>query len=288
MLPEPLLRHVRRLTLRARRAAHELVAGQYESAIRGSGLTFADVRPYQPGDETRHIDWNVTARTGTPYVKRFVEERERTVWLLVDASGSQDFGTPRGKRQAAAELAALIAFAASAQHDRVGLVHFSDRAEQVLPPKKGHRHARRLVRELFTFRAAERGTSLAAALSVVRRRRRAVVFLVSDFRDAGWQQAVKVAARRHDLIAVIVRDPAEDNLPNVGHVGLADAETGEFVVVNSSALRVVTAYAQAARRSRAAVSAALRAAGADQVEISTEGGHVDALLKLFRRRERRR
>jgi uncharacterized protein (DUF58 family) len=288
MLPEPLLRHVRRLTLRARRAAHELVAGQYESAVRGSGLTFADVRPYQPGDETRHIDWNVTARTGTPYVKRFIEERERTVWLLIDASESQTFGSPRGKRQTAAEVAALIAFAAAAQQDRVGLVHFTDQVEQVLPPRKGDRHARRLVRELFTFSPSRRGTSLAAALSTVRRKRRAVVFLVSDFDDAGWERPVKVAACRHDLIAVVVRDPAEDELPHVGYVRLADAETGRAVVLNAASTPTRAAYADAARRRRGAVAAALRSAGADRVEVTTAGGHVDALLQLFRRRECRR
>jgi len=276
------------LTLRARRAAHELVAGQYESAIRGSGLTFADVRPYEPGDETRHIDWNVTARTGQPYVKRFVEERERTVWLLIDASASQAFGSPRGKRQTAAEVAALIAFAAAAQQDRVGLIHFTDRIEQVLPPRKGDRHARRLVRELFTFVPVHRGTSVAAALAALRRRRRAVVFLVSDFDDAGWDRPVQVAACRHDLIALVVRDPAEDELPAVGHVRLVDAESGSVVVLNSGSVMARAAYADAARRRRDAVAAGLRSAGADRVDVSTAGGHLDALLQLFRRRERRR
>src|SRR4051794_17477432 len=180
MLPPTLLRQLRRLTLRARRAARERLAGAYESAVRGAGLAFADVRPYQPGDDVRRIDWNVTARTGVTHVKQFVEERERTVWLLVDRSASQRF---RDKERLTAEVAALLAFAAAARGDRVGLVQFTDAIEQVIIPKKGDRAARRVVRELFAYMPRGRGTSLAAALTGLRRKRRSVVFLLSDFRD---------------------------------------------------------------------------------------------------------
>ncbi|MFL5330154.1 MAG: DUF58 domain-containing protein [Gemmataceae bacterium] len=303
MLPDPLLRLVRRLTLRARHLARERLAGAYESAIRGTGLTFAEVRMYQPGDDIRHFDWNVTARTGVPHVKRFVEEREQVVWLLVDASGSQSFRSKnsevrsenekqlaitQSKRQCAAEVGALVAFAAAAQGDRVGLIHFSDTAEQIILPNKGDRHARRVVRELFTFRAKSRRTSINAALAVLRRRRRAVVFLLSDFRDPDCAAALRVPGRKHDLVAVVVRDPAEDHFPKAGLVQLADAETGGTVLLNTSKPSVREAYARAAGSRRETVNAMLRSAGVDIVDISTAGGHLESLLEFFHRREQRR
>src|SRR5262245_60029961 len=210
------MRQIRRLQLRARRAVQTLLGGEYHSVFKGTGLAFEEVREYQPGDDVRSIDWNVTARTGHPFIKRFVEERELTVVLLVDGSGSQGFGTRyQQKREVAAELAAVLAFSAIANNDRVGLVQFSDAVEHYLPPRKGARHVLRLIRDALFFRAERPGTSLRAALDFLDhvQRKRAVVFLLSDFLDEGYERPLRRVGRRHDLIAVRLGDPAEEELP---------------------------------------------------------------------------
>lgn len=295
MLPDPLLRQVRRLTLKARRSAHELLAGHYESAVRGAGLTFAEVRAYQPGDDVRHFDWNVTARTGMPHVKRFVEERERVVYLVMDVSASLFFrgqrtedGGQKSKRAVAAEVAALLAFAAAIQKDRVGLIQFTDRIEQLLPPRKGDRHARMVVHELFSFEPRRKETAIDVALSPLQRRRRAVVVLLSDFRAPGWDRMVKITAKRHDLIAVVVSDPMERELPNVGRLRLSDAELGGTFVINTSSSTVRREYALRAARRRDDVMIRLRKAGADTLEISTAGDHLHALVRFLRMRSAKR
>jgi uncharacterized protein (DUF58 family) len=289
MLPEPLLRQLRRLMLKTRRAARERLAGHYEAAVRGAGLTFADVRPYQSGDDVRRLDWNVTARTGVPHVKRFVEERERIVYLCIDVSGSQQFGTKQyTKRAVTSEVAALLAFAAAARRDRVGLILFTDHVELRLGARKGDRHAHRIVRELFAFAPEARGTDLQSALAPLRNARRGVVFIISDFRAEGWERALRVAARKHDVVAVCVSDAAELELPDVGRLRMADAETGGTVVVNTSNPAVRRAYADTACARRETTLASLRSAGADTLEVSTSGGHLEALLGFFRSRERRR
>lgn len=288
MLPEPLLRQLRRLMLKTRRAARERLAGHYEAAVRGAGLTFAEVRPYQPGDDVRRLDWNVTARTGVPHVKRFVEERERIVYLCVDVSGSQQFGTTQStKRAVAGEVAALLAFAAAARRDRVGLMLFTDHVELRLTARKGDRHAHRIVRELFAFAPGSRGTDLQSALAPLRKARRGVVFLISDFCATGWERALRVAARKHDVVGVYLGDKGEMELPNVGRLRLADAETGDMMVINTSKIPVRRLYAEAARVRRESTLARLRSAGADTLEVSTSGGHLEALLRFFRARERR-
>jgi uncharacterized protein (DUF58 family) len=306
MLPDPLLRQVRRLTLKARRSAHELLAGHYESAVRGSGLTFAEVRAYQPGDDVRHFDWNVTARTSTPHVKRFVEERERVIYLVMDVSASlafrgqrtEDRGRKtedggqrtegRTKRQVAAEVAALLAFAASIQKDRVGLIQFTDRIEQLLPPKKGDRHARRVVHELFSFEPCGKETAIDIALSPLQRRRRAVVVVLSDFRATGWDRMIKVTSKRHDLIAVVVTDPLENQLPNVGRLRLSDAERGGSLVINTSSPKVRREYADRAAIRRKDILTLLRKAGADILEIDTAGDYLRALVRFLRMRSAKR
>ena len=290
MLPAEVVRQIRRLQLRARRAVEDLLGGEYHSVFKGTGLSFEEVREYQPGDDVRAIDWNVTARMGQPFIKRFVEERELTVLFLVDASGSLAFGTRRQpKREVAAELAALLAFSAIHNNDRVGLVHFADRVEQFLPPRKGARHAQRLIRDVLFFRPRHRGTGLRAALDFLNRiqRRRAVVFLLSDFRDSGYERALRYTGRRHDLIALHLRDPAEEELPAVGLLELTDAETDEPVLVDTSSPALRSAYAAAARRRRADLQRLARAAAADLVEVSTDGDHLEELIGFFRRRERR-
>lgn len=290
MLPREILRQIRRLQLRARRAVEDLLGGEYHSVFKGAGIAFDEVRAYQPGDDVRAIDWNVTARMGTPFIKRFVEERELTVLLLVDVSGSNEFGSrARLKREVAAELAAVLAFSAVANNDRVGLVQFSDRVERFVPPRKGTRHVLRVIRDVLFFEPQHRGTSLAEGLDFLNRvqRRRAVVFLFSDFMDDGYERALKRAARRHDLIAVSLNDPLESELPATGFLQLADAETGQHFLLDAGSRAVREAYQSASRRRREDLRQFLRATRTDLIEVSTDGGHLDALTGFFRQRERR-
>jgi uncharacterized protein (DUF58 family) len=290
MLPPDVGRQLRRLQLRARRAVANLLGGEYHSVFKGTGLAFADVRAYQPGDDVRAIDWNVTARMGQPFLKRFVEERELTVLFMVDASASLAVGTRRhAKREIVAELAALLAFAALHNNDRVGLFHFTDRVEHVVPPRKGTRHAQRLLRDILFYQPGGRGTGLRAALDSLNRvqRKRAIVFLFSDFLDDGFERALRLAGRRHDLIAVRVHDPLEDELPDVRLLELADAETGEQVLIDTTAAAVRRAYSTNRRRWEAELRRQFRAARVDAIDVFTAGGHLDALIGFFRRREQR-
>jgi uncharacterized protein (DUF58 family) len=290
MIPPEVLRQVRRLHLRARRAVKDLLGGEYHSVFKGRGLSFEDVREYQPGDDVRGIDWNVTARMGYPFVKRFVEERELTVLLVLDASGSSRFGTTRWqKRDVLAELAAVLAFSAVCNNDKVGLLVVTDRVERFVPPRKGTRHVLRLLRDVLYFEPEHRGTDLRAGLDYLNRvqRRRAIVFLCSDFRDTGFERTLKQTGRRHELIAVRVADRREEELPAVGLVELEDAETGRQVLLDTSHPRVREAYRQQAAQRREAVRRLARAAKADLIEVATDGAHLDALLHFFRRRERR-
>jgi uncharacterized protein (DUF58 family) len=290
MLPREVLRQIRRLQLKARRAVEDLLGGEYHSVFKGTGIAFEEVREYQPGDDIRTIDWNVTARMGHPFIKRFVEERELTVMLVVDCSGSQQFGTRlQQKREVAAELAAVLAFSAITNSDRVGLVAFTDRVERFVPPRKGTRHVLRLIRDVLFFQPAQRGTSLREGLDYVNRvlHRRAIIFLLSDFRDEGFERAFKRTGRRHDLIAVNITDPREETLPRVGLLELEDAETGRHVVVDTFSREVRDAYAEAARQRREALRQLARSSRVDLIEVSTDGGHLDALIRFFRLRERR-
>jgi uncharacterized protein (DUF58 family) len=290
MLPREVIRQVRRLQLRARRAVEDLLGGEYHSVFKGTGIAFEEVREYQPGDDIRTIDWNVTARMGHPFIKRFVEERELTVMLAVDCSASQQFGSRlQQKREVAAELAAVLAFSAITNSDRVGLVAFSDRVERFVPPRKGTRHVLRLIRDVLFFQPAHRGTSIREGLDYLNRvlHRRAIVFLLSDFRDEGYERAFKRTGRRHDLIAVPLTDPREEELPRVGLLELEDAETGRHIVLDTFSAEVRAAYAEGARRRRETLRQLARSSRVDLIEVSTDGGHLDALIRFFRLRERR-
>ena len=290
MLTREQLRTVRKIQIRTSHLVSDLFAGQYQSAFRGRGMEFAEVRLYQPGDDVRTIDWNVTARSGTPHVKRFAEERELTVMLLVDASASTLFGSVREtKRALATELSAVLAFSAITNNDKVGLVLFSDRIELALPPRKGTRHVLRVIRELLSIRPAGRGTNLALALEHLAHvaKRRCVVFVVSDFLDPHCRTALRVAARRHDLVAVTLDDPRERELPAVGLVELEEAESGARRVVDTGDARVRAAFARAAAEARRERARVLRGADVDVVEVDTARPYADALLRFFRRRERR-
>jgi uncharacterized protein (DUF58 family) len=290
MLPHEVIRQIRRLQLKARRAVEDLLGGEYHSVFKGTGIAFEDVREYQPGDDIRTIDWNVTARMGHPFIKRFVEERELTVVLVVDCSASQQFGTRfQQKREVAAELAAVIAFSAISNNDKVGLLQLTDRVEKFVPPRKGIRHVLRLIRDILFFQPQHRGTSLREALDYLNRvlHRRTIVFLLSDFLDRDFERSLKRTGRRHDLIAVRITDPREEELPPVGLLELEDAETGERVLLDTGSRAVRAAYAAAAERRRDVLRQLTRSAGIDLVEVATDGTHLDALIRFFKLRERR-
>ncbi len=291
MLPAEVMRQIRRLQLRARRAVQTLLGGEYHSVFKGTGLSFEEVREYQPGDDVRSIDWNVTARMGTPFIKRFVEERELTVLLAVDVSGSQRFGTQRHtKRAVAAEVAALVAFSAVANNDRVGLIAVSDEVERFIPPAKGAKHALRVLRDILFYEPRRPGTSLKTAFDFLNQAltRRAIVFFVSDWLDEGYDAAFRLAARKHDLIAVRVTDPREETLPAVGLLEVEDAETGKHLLIDTRRASVREAFATAADERRAAFQSLARSGKVDLIEVTTDGAHFDALVKFFRLRESRR
>ena len=290
MLSREQLRTVRKIQIRTSHLVSDLFAGQYQSVFKGRGMEFSEVRLYQPGDEIRTIDWNVTARTGVPHVKRYAEERELTVMLLVDASASTVFGSVRQTKSAlAAELGAVLAFSAITNNDKVGLVVFTDRIESALPPRKGTHHVLRVIREVLSLRPAGRGTDIPAALEHLARvtKRRCIVFLVSDFIAPGFHRALRMAARRHDVIAVVLEDPREATLPAVGLVELEEAETGQRYVVDTGSARVREAFARQAATARAERDRMLRAADVDAIMVQTDRPYAEALLRFFRMRERR-
>ncbi len=288
ILPD-VLRQVRRLEIRARHLVRDLFAGEYASAFKGRGVEFADVRPYQSGDDVRTIDWPVTARLGTTHVRRHVEERELTLLLVVDQSASERFGSRvRTKSELAAEVCALLAMAAVRHNDRVGAVLFTDRVERLVPPRTGKRHALRVLRELVTSEPRGTGTDLAGALEVVNRllRRRAVVVVVSDFLAHGYERALAVTARRHDTIAVEVRDPRERDLPDVGLVALREAESGRWRHVDTGSPAVREALRRRAEARDAALARTLRQRGVELIRLETGRSHLAPLLAFFRSRAR--
>lgn len=290
MLPRDLLRQIRRLHLYARRTVEDLLGGEYHSVFKGMGIAFEEVREYQPGDDVRTIDWNVTARMGHPFIKRFIEEREMTLMLLVDHSASQRFGTGlQQKREIAAEMGALLAFSAISNNDKVGLIAFTDRVERFVPPRKGTRHVLRLIRDILYFEPKHQGTRIREALEFLSRvqHRRAIVFLLSDFWDQGYERYLKRLGRRHDIVLVRITDPSEEQLPAVGLLELEDAETGRQQLVDTSSRVVREAIASIGRRRQEDLRQLARAAGVDLIEITTDGSHLDALVRFFRMRERR-
>jgi uncharacterized protein (DUF58 family) len=298
-IPRDILEQVRRLELRTRGLVNSTFSGEYQSVFRGQGMEFAEVREYQEGDDVRYIDWNVTARTGTPYIKKHIEERELTVLLLVDLSGSEQFCTrSRFKAEAAAEIAAVLALSAARNNDRVGLVIFSDHVEHVVPAKKGKRHVLRLIRDVLAFQPLGRGTDIPGALDYAARllSHRGVIFLMSDFappastigdQTAGWEKTFRHVARRHDLIAVHVTDATETSLPDVGIIVVRDPETGAEHVVDTSRKTVREQYGARIREENDAVTRLFRRLGIDQIHVKTDEPFVGPLLSFFRRRERK-
>jgi len=286
-----ILSKIRRIELKTRGLVETAFAGQYRSVFKGRGMNFEEVREYAPGDEVRTIDWNVTARLGHPYVKKFTEEREMTVMLVVDVSASGAFGSVRiSKRELAAEVACVIAFSAIRNNDKVGLMLFSDHVELYIPPKKGRIHTLRLIREILFFEPRGRGTAPARALHTLNRvlTRKAAVFLLSDFQTDLFDRELGITARRHDLIALPVLDPRESALPDAGIVVFEDAETGEQIEVNTSDASVRAAYGHLVERRREEWARAFRRKRIDSIALTTDEDYLPALREFFRTRERRR
>jgi uncharacterized protein (DUF58 family) len=290
-LPPELVRKLRQIHIRTSHQVTEVMTGEYKSAFKGQGMEFSEVREYLPGDDVRMIDWNVTARTGHPHVKRFVEERELTVMLMVDASSSGSFGSiERSKNEVAAELAALLAYSAVRSNDRVGLLIFTDQIERFVPPKKGRSHVLRVIREILFFNKPEHGaTDIATALEYLQRVlvRRSVVFLISDFLCEGYEKAMRLAAQKHDLIPVTITDPREVVLPPVGFLDLMDAETGERILVDTNDARVRKAYHYLGTTERADRTQLFRQMNTDVLDIQTDKSYVDSLVRFFKMRERK-
>ena len=290
MIPREILKQVRRIEISTRGLVNEVFSGEYHSVFKGRGMNFAEVREYQYGDDIRSIDWNVTARNGSPFVKIFEEERELTVMLVVDVSASGDFGSrERLKGEVAVEICALLAFSAIKNNDKVGLIIFSDRIEKFVPPRKGRRHVLRVLRELLYHRPVGRGTDITGALEYLThvQRKKAVTFLVSDFRDDGFDKALAVAGRRHDLIAVRLGDVRERELPPLGYLELEDPETGERIVVNTSDPEFRMSFAARVANDRSDLDRAMRKSKVDVIDIETGQPYVRPLMRFFQERARR-
>jgi uncharacterized protein (DUF58 family) len=288
---EEMLARIRRLQIRARRLVRLLFLGEYHSVFRGRGLEFSEVREYLPGDEVRLIDWNVTARMGTPYIKKYVEERELVLYLLVDISASSGFSTGTStKRELAAELATLLAFAADANNDKTGLIAFSDRVELYIPPKKGQQQVLRLARELLYLQPRGRGTNIAAATDLLMRvaKRPGVAFLISDFHASGYEASLRLMAQKHDVTAVSLTDPRELELPPVGLIALRDPETGLETLIDTADRRERERYAKAAADFVVSRRRLLAALGVEEIALRTDRSYVQPLMAYFQARAGRR
>ncbi len=290
MIPKEILEKVRRIQIYTDRMVSEALAGEYHSVFKGRGMEFEEVREYQPGDEIRTIDWNVTARMGQPYIKSFREERELTVMLVVDLSASGTFGTTdKLKKELIAEFCAVLALSAVRNNDKVGLLLFTDRVEKFVPPKKGKNHVLRVIRELLFFEPVSRKTDIRIALEYLNQvtHRKTVTFLVSDFLADGYEQDLRLSAKRHDLVAVAVTDPREEILPGMGLLELEDSETGARVVVDTGSRAFRAEFEKRAARVRGSRQDEFRKAGVDLIEIDTENPYLQTLHQFFRNRERR-
>jgi uncharacterized protein (DUF58 family) len=302
MIPREILKKIRQIEIRTNRIVTETLAGQYHSVFKGQGMNFDEVREYQPGDEVRSIDWNVTARMNHPFVKKFVEERELTLMLVVDVSGSGRFGSQaQSKRELAAEIASVLAFSAIRNNDKVGLVLFTDEVEKFIPPRKGRKHVLRVIREVLFFEPQRRGTNLPGALDFANRMlaHRAIMVLVSDFLSPsgttpsamdkrGFQTAIKQANRRHDLVAVQVTDRFETELPDLGRLIFEDAESGEVVEINTGNDSMRNAFALRQWRNQEELARMFRSAAVDMIQLRTDQPYGAALGRFFETREKRR
>ena len=293
MLTSELMQKIRRIEIRTKRLVNDSFAGEYHSVFKGRGMAFDEVRPYQPGDEIRTIDWNVTARTGETYVKRYTEERELTVMLVVDASASENFGSvSRFKRELAAELTAVLSFSATSNNDKVGLLIFTDQIELFIPPRKGRKHILRLIRELLAYEPQHSGTDIKMALDKVNQilKRRSIVFLVSDFMadPESYRQGMAITNKRHDLIAIDLNDPLDKKISDVGLLALEDPESGEIVWVDTGDKAWQRAFAVKSDAFEVEKTAVFRKSGVDQIDINTNQEYTIPLTAFFHERANRR
>ncbi len=291
MIPAEVIKSVRRIEIKTKSIIDSMMGGEYRTVFKGNGMEFAEVRHYEEGDDIRSIDWNVTARTGEPFVKRNMEERELTVMLVIDVSGSGDFGTRnQTKSELTAELGALLAFSAIRNNDQVGLLLFSDRIEKYIPPKKGRNHVLHLIRELLYFKPEGKGTDVAKALSHLNtiQKKKSVTFLISDFRDKGFERPLAVTARRHDLIAISTDDQREAELPKVGLMELYDQESGETVLVDTNNRKFREAFAEKEKIRYEQRNELFKKSRIDLLTVTTEEGYLEPLIRFFKMREKRR
>lgn len=290
MIPAGILKKVRRIHISSSRLVTDVFAGHYQSVFKGKGMGFEEVREYYPGDDIRSIDWNVTARMGHPYVKKFMEERELTIMFLLDLSSSCYFATVHQlKRDLAVELCALLSFSAIKNNDRVGLISFTDRVEKYIPPRKGTRHVLRIIRDALYVRPEGKGTDLSLALEYLNKvtTRRTVTFILSDFYATGFEKALLVASKRHDLIAIALLDPIELSMPNLGMVRLEDHETGNSFLIDTSTLRCQDQYRQNAQKKIEERQRLFNSVHIDYMNIRTDAAYLPTLIQFFKRRERR-
>lgn len=290
MIPKEILTKVREIEIYTRHIVNDVLAGEYHSVFKGRGMEFSEVREYQQGDDIRSIDWNVTARMGHPYVKLLVEERELTVILLIDASASGNFGTINYmKGELAVELCAVLAFSAIRNNDKIGLITFTDEVEKYIPPKKGRNHVLRVIRELLYFQPERKGTDIRAALDYLNRvmKRKAVVFLVSDFMASGYEKLLRITNQKHDVIPITITDPRESELPAIGLLEVEDAETGEPMMLDTFDPHVREAYRQLALQREATRERLFRSMKMDVIHVRTDEPYMNTLLSFFRRRASR-
>jgi uncharacterized protein (DUF58 family) len=290
MIKKEILKKIRNIHIRTNYMVNDIFAGEYESAFRGRGMEFEEVREYTPGDDIRGIDWNVTARFGHPFVKVFREERELTIMLMVDVSSSGLFGSYKQfKQELAAEIASVLAFAATKNNDKVGLIIFSDNIEKFIPPKKGKNHVWRVIKEVLEHNPVSTRTDITGALNYLNKvsRKKAVTFLLSDFISDNYEKALRIAGKKHDLISVSITDPRELSLPNVGIVELLDAETGEPVLIDTSDSGFRKGYSLLSQKNLNERFELFRSANIDYIDIRTNVPYIDPIMKFFRMREKR-
>lgn len=290
MLSKEVISKIRRIEITTKHLVQDLFSGEYHSVFKGQGIEFIEVREYQPGDDIRNIDWNVTARYGYPYVKKFREERELLVMILVDLSASQRFGSvERYKIEIAAELSAVLAFSAIQNNDKVGLLIFTDQIERVIPPKKGRYHVLRLIREVLCYRSQGKGTDLGKALEYAGRmlNRRSIIFVISDFLATGYEKALKTLSRKHDLVALRIKDPREEQLPRLGYIEVEDAESGQQFLVNTSDKTLQRQFGLITYKQKESWNNFLKQIQLDKIEIGTDKPYVDPLVQFFRKRAKR-
>ncbi len=291
MVSKEILKKIRKLEIQTKGLVNSMFGGEYQSAFKGRGMEFSEVRAYSYGDDIRQIDWNVTARTGDPFIKVFEEEREQTLMLCVDISASGNFGSSnQSKMNLAIEICAVLAFSAIKNSDKVGLVLFSDEVEKVVPPKKGKTHVLRLIRELYTTQPKGKGTDIGNALSYINRllNRRSIVVLASDFQDSNFDIELRITNQKHDLVSVIINDSMEEDLPNLGVLPLRDAETGRQVLVDTSSKKVRNAYKNRQMEHRKELADKLRKMKIDSISVYTNQSYVQSLMGFFTRRVNRR